>query len=242
MEDQLQIPVIFDVIQVIRPYIPPIDLVFSCLGDIVRKIYIKKSGIEFGQRQKELREIMNISLEQALGFRVKIINVLHDTVEGKIYSYNSSSNTLTIQLPKRTQTTPSFKIIKCSFIKSLEVIGDKPSYNSFKKQQIKPSLVNIERVQELLNDMLDSTAKAAEMKRRGITKEGQYIFEALSRTVSDTRWDGKNIVVLDDIIIAAPYTIESIKSLNERNNQSLNLIHKIIERSWKELESNVKGG
>lgn len=185
---------------------------------------------------------MSISLEQALGFRVKITNVLHDVVEGKIYSYNSTSNTLTIQLPKRTQTTPSFKIIKCSFIKTLEVIGDKPSYNSFKKQQIKPSLVNVERVQALLNERIAITKKEADMKRRGITREGQFIFDALSRTVSDTRWNGKNIVVLDDIIISPPYKIESIKSLNEHSNQSLNLIHKILEKSWKDLESTKKGG
>ncbi|KAL3230522.1 hypothetical protein RNJ44_00971 [Nakaseomyces bracarensis] len=185
---------------------------------------------------------MSINLEQALGFRVRITNVLHDVVEGKVYSYNSTSNTLTIQLPKRTQTTPSFKIIKCSFIKTLEVIGDKPSYNSFKKQQIKPSLVNIDRVQTLLNSRIASSKKEMDMKKRGITREAQYVFDALSRTVSDTRWDGKNIVVLDDIIIAPPYKIENICSLSEHSNQSLNLIHRIIEKSWKDLENNKKGG
>ncbi|CAG62309.1 uncharacterized protein GVI51_L12969 [Nakaseomyces glabratus] len=185
---------------------------------------------------------MSFSLEQALGFRVKITNLLHDVIDGKIYSYNSMSNTLTIQLPKKNNANPSFKIIKCSFIKSLEVIGDKPPYNSFKRQQIKPSTVSVERVQKLLNTRIEEAKREADMKKRGITAEGQYIFDALSKTVSDTRWDGKNIVVLDDIIIASPYKQENVKSLNTHGNQSLNLIHKILERSWKELESTKKGG
>lgn len=89
---------------------------------------------------------MSYSLEQALGFKVKITNVLDDVTVGRIYSYNSSNSTITLLESKKPHQSHQFKIIKLSFIKNLEVIGETRVKNSFKKDPIKPCEVNIEQV------------------------------------------------------------------------------------------------
>ena len=178
---------------------------------------------------------MSISLEHAIGFKVKVTNLLDVVTEGKIYSFNSMNNTITLQTNRKNQTVYDFKIIKCSFIKSLQVIGDKPNTNSFKKQVIKPSMVKLDRVETFLNQEIKKSNKNSLLKGKGVTPEGQIIFELIYKTIPDTRWDGKDIVILDDIKVVPPYRIDNIIKLHE--TQSINLIEKIVERGWNNIEN-----
>lgn len=178
---------------------------------------------------------MSTNLEHILGFKVRVTNVLDEVTEGKVYSFNSSNSTLTLQTNKKNQPQ-TFKIIKCTFIKSLEVIGEKPATNVFKRQQIKPSHVNVQRIDQLLNKELALRKQKNFLAGKGVTKEGQFLFDLLYKTVSDTRWVEKKIVVLDDVEVLPPYKIENIKSLNGPDSQSATLVKRIIERGWEKLE------
>ena len=187
---------------------------------------------------------MSVSLEQTLGFRIKVTNVLDVVTEGRLYSFNSSNNTLTIQTTKKNQAPQNFKVIKCTFIKHLEVIGDKPSFNSFKKQQIKPSYVNVERVEKLLKESVIASKKKELLRGKGVSAEGQFIFDQIFKTIGDTKWVAKDIIILDDVKVQPPYKVEDIKVLHEGSNQSITLIQRIVERSWEQLEQDDgrKGG
>ncbi|KAK5781718.1 Lsm12p PWA37_004617 [Arxiozyma heterogenica] len=178
---------------------------------------------------------MSISLEHVIGFKVKVINLLDVITEGKIYSFNSVNNTITLQTSRKNQSFYDFRIIKCSFIKSLQVIGDKPSTNSFKKQIIKPYMVNLDRIETFLNQEIERSNKNSLLKGKGVTPEGQTIFDMIYKTIPDTRWDDKDIVILDDIKVVPPYKIDNIITLHE--TQSINLIEKIIERGWDNIKT-----
>lgn len=135
-------------------------------------------------------------------------------------------------------------MIKCTFIKHLEVIGDKPSFNSFKKQQIKPSYVNVERIENSLKEVVIASKKKDLLRGKGVSMEGQFIFDQVFKTIGDTKWVGKDIVILDDVKVQPPYNVEDIKVLHEGSNQSITLIQRIVERSWEQLEQDDgrKGG
>lgn len=182
---------------------------------------------------------MSINLEHIVGFRVKVTNLLKETTEGKIYSFNSGNNTITLQTSKKTQPPYSFKVIKCSFISSLEVIGEKPAANSFKRQNIKPSFVNIQRVDAALDTALVKAKKEDALRGKGVSPEGQAIFNLIYKTVPDTRWVGKDIVILDDIRILPPYKVENI--VHNLESHSVKLIVKIVEKGWKRIEENAGG-
>lgn len=177
---------------------------------------------------------MSVSLEYIVGFRVKITNILDVVTEGKIYSFNSAQNIITLQTNKKNQTPYQFKVIKCSFIKSLEVVGDKPSGNTFKKQFVKPSLVHLDRVEEFLRKEIEVSNKNNLLKGRGVSPEGQIIFDLIFKTVPDTKWVGKDIVILDDIKVTPPYKIDNIITIHE--TQSVHLIERIVERGWENIE------
>ena len=50
---------------------------------------------------------------------------------------------------------------------------------------------------------------------KGVSKEGQEIFDALVKTLP-TRWDGTRIVVNDQVLIEAPYRSEDCKASKEQ--------------------------
>lgn len=179
---------------------------------------------------------MSVSLESILGFKVRVTNVLDEVTEGKVYSFNSSNSTLTLQTNKKNQQ-PSFKVIKCSFIKSLEVSGEKPASNAFKRQHIKPTYIDVQRLDEALKKKIVQKEKSSVLIGKGVSKEGQFLFDLLYKTVSDTRWVDKTIVVLDDVQVLPPYRVKNIKSHKGANSQSAALVQKIIERGWEKLEN-----
>lgn len=178
---------------------------------------------------------MSISLEHVIGFKVRIVNLVDVITEGKIYSFNSTNNTITLQVNRKNQSIYDFKIIKCSFIKSLQVIGAKPNTNSFKKQIINPSMVNLDRIETFLNQEIEKSNKDSLLKGKGVTSEGQTIFDLIYKTIPDTRWDGKDIVILDDIKVTPPYKIDNIITLHE--TQSIKLIERIVERGWNTIKT-----
>lgn len=114
---------------------------------------------------------MNISLEHILGFKVKVTNVLDSVVHGKVYSFNSSNNTLTLVIQKKGKP-PTFKIIRATFIKNLEVLSEKPTTNTFKRDPFKPSFVNIERVNQRLHERLVTFRNGDGLKVKQVTAAG----------------------------------------------------------------------
>lgn len=179
---------------------------------------------------------MSINLENILGFKVRVTNVLDQVTDGKVYSFNSSNNTLTLQINKKNQQQ-TFKVIKCSFIKNLEVLGEKPVSNVFKRQHIKPTHVTVSRIDQLLKQKSMEEKKKNILTGKGVSKEGQFLFDLLYKTVSDTKWIDKKIAVLDEVEILPPYRVENIKSVNGSNTESATLVQRIIERGWEKLSS-----
>lgn len=181
---------------------------------------------------------MSISLEQIVGFKVKVTNLLDVATEGKIYSFNSSNNTLTLQTSKRNQSLYNFKVIKCSFIKHLEVVGDRPVSNQFKRQHLKPSYINTEKVEEYLNKRIIQTEKLNLARARGVSPEGQTIFDLIHKTIPDVKWVNKDIIILDDIKVSPPYKVNNITPLHDAKSQSLSLIERILEKGWSQMDMN----
>lgn len=104
--------------------------------------------------------------------------------------------------------------------------------------------MNVERVERLLKDKIIASKKSELLRGKGVSAEGQFIFDQVFKTIGDTKWVGKDIVILDDVKVQPPYTVEDIKVLHEGSNQSITLIQRIVERSWEQLEQDDgrKGG
>ncbi|CAG98869.1 Lsm12p [Kluyveromyces lactis] len=185
---------------------------------------------------------MSISLENILGLKVKITDVLDHVTQGKVYSFNSNNDTITLIVGKKNKAY-TFEIIQTSFIKHLELVGEKANPSSFKKDHVKPSYVDLDRVKNALAKTIDTAAKKEMSIGKNVSYEGQFIFDLIHKTISDIVWKGKSIVVLDELEINPPYQLGSIKPLQGRTDvKSKELIDKIVESAWNKLENERKGG
>ena len=70
--------------------------------------------------------------------------------------------------------------------------------------------------------------KAEEARKgKGVSREAQEIFDRISRTLP-TRWEGKDIVVSDAVVIEAPYRPEDCKAGTGAAKESLTRVKKVV--------------
>ncbi|KAJ3194935.1 hypothetical protein HK101_001545 [Irineochytrium annulatum] len=68
----------------------------------------------------------------------------------------------------------------------------------------------------------------------GVSREGQSLFNALDKTLP-TRWKGDKMIVMDDIVIAPPYTVNDVQSAGDATQVAQ--VKKVLEAERKRLQS-----
>ncbi|KAF2848233.1 hypothetical protein T440DRAFT_174076 [Plenodomus tracheiphilus IPT5] len=77
-------------------------------------------------------------------------------------------------------------------------------------------------------------------KGKGVSKEAQDLFDAISRTLP-TRWADTQIIVSDSVLIQAPYTLENIKAPADKV-QAENHVRKVVEHYYQRKKGASSGG
>ncbi|XP_030629888.1 protein LSM12 homolog A isoform X2 [Chanos chanos] len=68
----------------------------------------------------------------------------------------------------------------------------------------------------------------------GVSIEGQQLFQTIHKTIKDCKWQEKNIIVMDDVVISPPYQVENCKG---KEGSALSHIRKIVEKHFRDVES-----
>ena len=66
----------------------------------------------------------------------------------------------------------------------------------------------------------------------GVTQEAQDIFDALARTLP-CRWQDRNIVVMDEVVIAAPY--KQCAGVDSGDPRAVERVQKVLANEKKKL-------
>ncbi|QSL65070.1 hypothetical protein MERGE_002375 [Pneumocystis wakefieldiae] len=197
----------------------------------------------------------SLSLESIIGLQVRVRTVLNETETGEIYAYDAITNTLALQKKLKTSLpysrTWDFSILKISCLKEIQVIGEikeKTSADSEGNKEANPFLdsqpsvvpVSLEvlSVREQISRKEHQTAIAR--KGVGVTQEAQNLFDSLSRTLP-CRWEKQSIIVLDDVYIDPPYTVEACWTASKDSKGYLRVC-KVLEGERQRLDSLHRGG
>ncbi|KAI9099970.1 anticodon-binding domain-containing protein [Phlyctochytrium arcticum] len=151
-------------------------------------------------------------------------------------SAGSSSPAPQVASPASSSQTFDFHIIKLSHIKTVEPLArlgepETEVKEKGKKVNIPRPLPQLVPVGPVLMDKLVARERAAVAKiGLGVTAEAQNIFDYISRTLP-TSWRKSSIIVMDEIEIAAPYTIADVRPLPGKNNTGnlLARVKKVLE-------------
>ncbi|CEP07367.1 hypothetical protein [Parasitella parasitica] len=163
------------------------------------------------------------SLDSIVGRAIKIKTASNEEIEGLVYTYDRISNCIAIDSSPQTSPTTttaaaaaaagcnmSFRIIKISHIKEIISLGDLSSSDN-KKDYLPVNRVQVDRLKSRESEALKGFQSQVSKIGVGVTKEGQDIFNALSKTLP-CRWSKETIVVMDEILITPPYGVDDCKA------------------------------
>ena len=146
------------------------------------------------------------------------------TLEGTVFAISPILNLLTLtSSPNPTDDASTYHILPFSAVQHFSVIS-LPSPPTQPKEL--PPLDH-SALQSRLDAAITRLKAEDARKGKGVTREAQDIFDRISRTLP-TRWEGKDIVVSDAVVIEAPYRSDDCRLITGAAKESLGRVKKVV--------------
>ena len=120
-------------------------------------------------------------------------------------------------------TIPAFTILPLSTIHSFTLLS--LPLPASKLPNLPP--IDSSTQQARLRAAIARTQAEDARRGKGVSREAQEIFDALSRTLP-ARWEEENIVVLEEVSIGKPYRAEDCVAVKGVQGQMLTRIRKVV--------------
>ncbi|KAL4895384.1 anticodon-binding domain-containing protein [Aspergillus ambiguus] len=183
---------------------------------------------------------LEVALSGAIGARVRITTAQRPPIEGTLFTADPVTNLVAINTADPKNPQADYRIFPISRIQSFQLLSlatsaaapDGPSF----AEAVPP--VHALDTRALKNREASAVAKLHESEARrgkGVTREAQDIFDAISRTMP-VRWDGTAIVVADAVTISAPYRPDDCRPLVAGDNAALLRVRKVLEMERQKIE------
>lgn len=131
------------------------------------------------------------------GSRVEVKTTFGEELKGEVFCYDKYTDTLVLK-----EADDGLRMLSADCILgSGGVVETKKSPGD---EEELPA-VDMARCEAREAKAIKAAEEAAQRIGVGVTKEGQAMFDAISRTMP-VRWDGTSIVVLDEVRITPPYS------------------------------------
>ncbi|KAJ1819882.1 hypothetical protein LPJ56_003558, partial [Coemansia sp. RSA 2599] len=195
-------------------------------------------GVEksMGRRSGSGRAAPAQSLSSLVNAQVRVTLVNNATIEGSVFTYDVYSGVVALvsdssisndtggpatEQQQRGNDSPSVgggtakqqtarvHLIKAANIKDLQVTAKS---GTLALPEIRP--VATAAIEARKKRTLEQARERASRIGVGVTDVAQSIFEALSRTLP-CRWDQSKIVVLDEVVIESPYSVDSCREISQ---------------------------
>ncbi|KAM9937298.1 hypothetical protein OXX80_003185 [Metschnikowia pulcherrima] len=205
------------------------------------------------------------SLDQIINLKVKITNLLDESVSGTIYAFSSKQRVLALKITSQaTGKSPpppedSYKIINTAFIKSISVLPPLPKKNQRPNDSLSPEAsIDVKKLEASLNEMLENANKNPSKKsspQPGTTQGpkksdsgslASKVFDKLSAKLGkdNVQWQGKDSILLfKEVMISKPYALNKIS--NARRTQTSKHLEKAksaLREVWLSEDNIERGG
>ncbi|KAL8941691.1 MAG: hypothetical protein Q9216_002104 [Gyalolechia sp. 2 TL-2023] len=180
-----------------------------------------------------------VSLENALsgviGARIRLQTSLPSqaTMEGTLFTACPITSLVAITTTTASNTSSTHHILPISSIHSFTILSAPPASNGFTSPpNTAPPLSNVPTAALLAraDAAVARLKEAASRKNKNVGKEAQDLFDGISRTLP-TRWDGNSIVVMDSVVVSAPYRGEDCRAGNDVPATTLSRVRKVVSLS-----------
>ncbi|KAL5357489.1 anticodon-binding domain-containing protein [Aspergillus floccosus] len=183
---------------------------------------------------------LEVALSGAIGARVRITTAQQSTIEGTLFTADPITNLVAINTADPKQAQADYHIFPVSRIQSFQLLSLAPPSTAADGPSFSDAVPSVHAldIRALKNRETTAIGKLHENEARrgkGVTREAQDIFDAISRTMP-VRWDGTNIVVADAVAIAAPYRPDDCRPLVAGDTAALLRVRKVLEMERQKIE------
>ncbi|XP_064647642.1 protein LSM12-like [Lineus longissimus] len=161
-------------------------------------------------------------------------------IQGEVIAFDYGSRMLALKMPP-TSGKPGqndVRLVNLSFVSDMNLIKEGP--------QTPPALsnLNLHKLQSRLQSNLQEKQRQIDYIGVDVTPEGQNVFNAITKTIKEVHWEGKTIVVFDQVTIVPPYCVEHVRCREgtpaqgqTSSQKALEHVRKIVEKYYRELDT-----
>lgn len=200
-------------------------------------------------------------LDQTVNLKVKITNLLDQTITASIYGFSASQDVLALKdFPANgNKSTDVYKIVNTAFIKSVQVLPPFPKKGQ-KLQTCNGKLtkVDINQFQSHLNKLIDKSKQMlplaeitneetkAPNKEPEISPLARKLFSKLTEKLGpeNVQWHGnESMLLFKEIIVSKPYALNKIShSKRSQSSKHINKVKIALRDTWLEIDNAKRGG
>jgi len=194
-------------------------------------------------------------LGKAIGARVKITTAAphSQTYEGTLFTacpvlHIVAVNTRAASNDPATNAAAQpadYHVIPFTRIASFQVLSPQQGGDGSIANALPPiGPVDLKQLQKREEARIEQLKAQESDRGKGVTREAQAIYDAFKRINIPVRWHNQEIIVLEHVIISAPYRPEDCKAGRDKQD-SLGRVRKILEdqkRKIKEREEKERQG
>ncbi|XP_033062013.1 protein LSM12 homolog [Trachypithecus francoisi] len=147
-------------------------------------------------------------------------------LQGEVVTFDYQSKMLALKCPSSSgkPNHADILLINLQYVSEVEIIND--------RTETPPPLASL-RVSKLASKA--RTEKEEKLSQAyaisaDVSPEGQQLFQ----TIKDRKWQEKNIVVMEEVVITPPYQVENCKG---KEGSALSHVRKIVEKHFRDVES-----
>eukprot|EP00668_Euglena_longa_P028854 GGOE01036183.1.p1 GENE.GGOE01036183.1~~GGOE01036183.1.p1 ORF type:complete len:210 (-),score=2.50 GGOE01036183.1:190-768(-) len=171
---------------------------------------------------------------ECVGLNVRVKTVAGDSYEGAVFAFDCDQGIFVLYEPSDLRNRSNFRVFKTDCLQELTLLDTEPTrLPEPLNADSKLPKINAAKVKENA-----TTAARERAKKMGqdVTIEAQDIFDAMSKTYPCT-WDNASIVVLGEVRIEPPYTVDKVQPEPGRSSDTGGKgIESTVERVKKVLQ------
>ncbi|SGZ50752.1 CIC11C00000000152 [Sungouiella intermedia] len=200
------------------------------------------------------------NLDQVINLKVKITNLLDESIVATIYAFNPGQEVLVLKVSPSggarngpgSSKLEQYKIINTAFIKSLQVMppfpkkGQKP-YTGFNQRLAKVDISKLEAdLNRAISQHRNHKVELQTTKKNETSPLAAKIFDKMSQKFGkeNIHWHGnESILAFKEIVISRPYALNKISNFKKSQaSKHMDEVRSALREIWLEVDNAKRGG
>ncbi|XP_061087986.1 protein LSM12 homolog A isoform X1 [Conger conger] len=161
----------------------------------------------------------------SVGSHVSCLTCLGQRLQGEVVAFDYQSKMLTLKCASSSgkPNLSDVVLINLAYVSEVDIIND--------RTETPPPLasLNVSKLANRARTEKEDKLSQAYAISAGVSVDGQQLFQTIHKTIKDCKWQEKNIIVMDDVVISPPYQVENCKG---KEGSALSHVRKIIYQDF----------